>query len=135
MRRHAPMRNQDPLIVETLVEVLAQDGIQLHTNSTPSEIFKNVDGSLTVKCNGQSDIIMDCVIWAVGRVLATNKIGLKNAGVETNERGYVKVDKYQNTNVTDIYAVGDIIKIGLIFYLSFCIKSKEYFIASIIDSP
>ena len=135
MRRHAPMRNQDPLIVETLVEVLAQDGIQLHTNSTPSEIFKNVDGSLTVKCNGQSDIIMDCVIWAVGRVLATNKIGLKNAGVETNERGYVKVDKYQNTNVTDIYAVGDIIKIGLIFYLSFCIKSKEYFIASIIESP
>ena len=129
------MRNQDPLIVETLVEVLAQDGIQLHTNSTPSEIFKNVDGSLTVKCNGQSDIIMDCVIWAVGRVLATNKIGLKNAGVETNERGYVKVDKYQNTNVTDIYAVGDIIKIGLIFYLSFCIKSKEYFIASIIESP
>ena len=129
------MRNQDPLIVETLVEVLAQDGIQLHTNSTPSEIFKNVDGSLTVKCNGQSDIIMDCVIWAVGRVLATNKIGLKNAGVETNERGYVKVDKYQNTNVTDIYAVGDIIKIGLIFSLSFCIKSKEYFIASIIESP
>ena len=129
------MRNQDPLIVEILVEVLAQDGIQLHTNSTPSKIFKNVDGSLTVKCNGQSDIIMDCVIWAVGRVLATNKIGLKNAGVETNERGYVKVDKYQNTNVTDIYAVGDIIKIGLIFYLSFCIKSKEYFIASIIESP
>ena len=113
VRRHAPMRNQDPLIVETLVEVLAQDGIQLHTNSTPSEIVKNADGSLTVKCDGQSDITVDCVIWAAGRVPATDKIGLENAGVETNERGYVKVDKYQNTNVKGIYAVGDIIENGI----------------------
>ena len=129
------MRNQDTLIVETLVEVLEQDGIQLHINSTPPKIVKNADGSLTVKWDAQSDITVGCVIWAAGRVPATDKIGLKNAGVETNERGYVKVDKYQNTNVTGIYAVGDIIKIGLIFYLSFCIKSKEYFIASITESP
>ncbi|PRM19159.1 Glutathione reductase [Haemophilus influenzae] len=113
VRRHAPMRNQDPLIVETLVEVLAQDGIQLHTNSTPSEIVKNADGSLTVKCDGQSDVTVDCVIWAAGRVPATDKIGLENAGVETNELGYVKVDKYQNTNVKGIYAVGDIIENGI----------------------
>ena len=104
------MRNQDPLIVETLVEVLAQDGIQLHTNATPSEIVKNADGSFTVKCDGQSDITVDCVIWAASRVPATDKIGLENTGVETNERGYVKVDKYQNTNVKGIYAVGYIIK-------------------------
>ena len=113
VRRHAPMRNQDPLIVETLVEVLAQDGIQLHSNSTPSEIVKNADSSLTVKCDGQSDVTVDCVIWAAGRVPATDKIGLENAGVETNERGYVKVDKYQNTNVKGIYAVGDIIENGI----------------------
>lgn len=113
VRRHAPMRNQDPLIVETLVEVLEQDGIQLHTNSTPSEIVKNADGSLTVRCDSQSDVIVDCVIWAAGRVPATDKIGLENAGVETNERGYVKVDKYQNTNVKGIYAVGDIIENGI----------------------
>ena len=113
VRRHAPMRNQDPLIVETLVEVLEQDGIQLHTNSTPSEIVKNADSSLTVKCDGQSDVIVDCVIWAAGRVPATDNIGLENAGVETNERGYVKVDKYQNTNVKGIYAVGDIIENGI----------------------
>ena len=113
VRRYAPMRNQDPLIVETLVEVLAQDGIQLHTNSTPSEIVKNADGSLTVKCDGQSDVTVDCVIWAAGRVPATDTIGLENAGVETNERGYVKVDKYQNTNVKGIYAVGDIIENGI----------------------
>ena len=129
------MRNQDPLIVETLVEELEKDGIQLHTNSTPSKIVKNADGSLTVKCDGQSNVIVDCVIWAAGRVPATDKIGLENTSVETNERGYVKVDKYQNTNVKGIYVVGDIIKYRPYFYLSFCIKSKEYFIASITESP
>ena len=104
------MRNQDPLSVDILVEVLAQDGIQLHTNSTPSEIVKNADGSLTVKCDGQSDVIVDRVIWAAGRVPATDNIGLEKNGVETNKRGYVKVDKYQNTNVKGIYTVGYIIK-------------------------
>ena len=40
----APLRNQDPLIVETLVEVLEQDGIQLHTKALPEEVVKNADG-------------------------------------------------------------------------------------------
>ena len=92
------------------MEELEKDGIQLHTNSTPSKIVKNADGSLTVKCDGQSNVIVDCVIWAAGRVPATDKTGLENTSVETNERGYVKVDKYQNTNVKGIYAVGCIIK-------------------------
>lgn len=33
--------------------------------------------------------------------------------METNERGFIKVDKYQNTNVEGIYAVGDIIEGGI----------------------
>ena len=49
VRQHAPLRNQDPLIVETLLEVLAQDGIQLHTKALPEEVVKNADGSLTLK--------------------------------------------------------------------------------------
>ena len=47
VRQHATLRTQDPLIVETLVEVLAQDGIQLHTKALPEEVVKNTDGSLT----------------------------------------------------------------------------------------
>lgn len=113
VRRHAPMRNQDPLIVETLLEVLEQDGIQLHKHTTIQEIIKNEDGSLTAKFDHERSITVDCVIWAAGRDPATDKIGLENAGVETNERGYVKVDKYQNTNVKGIYAVGDIIEGGI----------------------
>ncbi|QEH44649.1 glutathione-disulfide reductase [Aggregatibacter actinomycetemcomitans] len=113
VRRHAPMRNQDPLIVETLVEVLEQDGIHLHKHTTVQEVIKNADGSLTVKFDHDREIIVDCLVWTIGRDPATDKIGLENTGVETNDRGFIKVDKYQNTNVPGIYAVGDIIDGGI----------------------
>ncbi|HHW7518983.1 glutathione-disulfide reductase [Mannheimia haemolytica] len=113
VRQHAPMRNQDPLIVDTLLEVLAQDGIELHTQATPHEVVKNADGSLTLKLQDGRETSVESLVWAIGREPATDKINLEAAGVETNERGFIKVDKFQNTNVPNIYAVGDIIEGGI----------------------
>lgn len=50
---------------------------------------------------------MDCLIWAIGREPATDNFNLAATGVETNDKGYIVVDKFQNTNVPGIYAVGD----------------------------
>ena len=113
VRQHAPLRNQDPLIVETLVEVLAQDGIQLHTKALPEEVVKNADGSLTLKLQDGRETTVDTLIWAIGREPATDVINLEVTGVKTNSRGQIIVDKYQNTNVPGIYAVGDIIEGGI----------------------
>lgn len=113
VRQHAPMRNQDPLIVDTLLEVLAQDGIELHTQATPQEVVKNADGSLTLKLQDGRETSVESLVWAIGREPATDKINLEAAGVETNRRGFIKVDKFQNTNVPNIYAVGDIIEGGI----------------------
>lgn len=113
VRQHAPMRNQDPLIVETLVEVLVQDGIELHTHAVPQEVVKNADGSVTLKLQDGRETTVETLVWAIGREPATDKINLEAAGVETNERGFIKVDKFQNTNVLNIYAVGDIIEGGI----------------------
>lgn len=113
VRKHAPLRNQDPLIVDTLLEVLEQDGIRLHTQAIPQEVVKNADGSLTLKLEDGRETTVDSVVWAIGREPTTDAINLQAAGVETNARGFVKVDKYQNTNVKGIYAVGDIIEGGI----------------------
>ncbi|PJG82965.1 glutathione-disulfide reductase [Caviibacterium pharyngocola] len=113
VRQHAPLRNFDPLIVDTLLEVIAQDGIQLHTQAVPQEVVKNADGSLTLKLQDGCEQIVDTLIWAIGREPNTDKLNLAAAGVETNARGFVKTDKYQNTNVKGIYAVGDIIEGGI----------------------
>lgn len=113
VRQHAPLRNQDPLIVDTLLEVLAQDGITLHTQAVPQEVVKNADGSLTMTLADGRSQTSECLIWAIGREPATDVINLEATGVATNERGYIKVDKFQNTNVPNIYAVGDIIEGGI----------------------
>lgn len=107
VRKHSPIRSFDPMISETLVELMAEDGPTLHTHRVPEKLEKNNDGSLTITFVSGESIQADSVIWAIGREPANDKIGVEKIGVELNERGYVAVDKYQNTNVPGIYAVGD----------------------------
>ncbi len=107
VRKHAPLRTFDPMIVEALVEVMAAEGPMLHTDSIPKSITKNADGSLTLALENGTEQVVDCLIWAIGREPATDNINLEAAGIKTNERGYIPVDKFQNTNVAGVYAVGD----------------------------
>ncbi|OSN09675.1 glutathione-disulfide reductase [Lonsdalea britannica] len=107
VRKHAPLRQFDPLIVETLVEVMQAEGPSLHTESTPKAVVKNADGSLTLQLEDGKTQTVDCLVWAIGRQPATDNLNLEAAGVALDDRGYVKVDKFQNTNVDGIYAVGD----------------------------
>ncbi|MFW5659244.1 MAG: dihydrolipoyl dehydrogenase, partial [Bacteroidota bacterium] len=51
----------------------------------------------------------DYCLVAVGRKPYTENLGLENVGVETDDRGFVKVDKNFKTNVDNIYAFGDVI--------------------------
>nr|WP_314266447.1 glutathione-disulfide reductase [uncultured Moellerella sp.] len=107
VRKHAPLRSFDPFIVDTLVEVMRAEGPTLHTESIPQEVIKNADGSLTLVLTNGNKQTVDCLIWAIGREPMTDNLNIAAAGVELNDRGYINVDKYQNTNVSGVYAVGD----------------------------
>ncbi|WP_238133719.1 glutathione-disulfide reductase [Vibrio cincinnatiensis] len=113
VRKESPLRSFDPMIIDTLTEVMKNEGPTLHTHSIPKEVVKEADGSLTLHLeNGYSQNV-DTLIWAIGRHPATDEINLAVTGVETTERGYIKVDQYQNTNVPGIYCVGDIMQGGI----------------------
>ncbi|WP_312816933.1 glutathione-disulfide reductase [Atlantibacter subterraneus] len=107
VRKHAPLRNFDPLIVETLVEVINTEGPTLHTQAIPKAVVKNADGSLTLQLEDGRSETVDFLIWAIGREPANDTFNLEATGVKTNEKGYIVVDKFQNTSVDGIYAVGD----------------------------
>ncbi len=107
VRKHAPLRSFDPLIFTTLVEVMKAEGPMLHTESAPQSVEKNADGSLTLHLTNGESYTVDCLIWAIGREPATDNLNIEAAGVIKDERGFIKVDKYQNTNVPGVYAVGD----------------------------
>ena len=107
VRKHKPLRSFDDMLSDTLVDIMAAEGPALHTHSVPKEITKENDGSLTVHLEDGNSLNVDTVIWAVGRKPHTHSINLEAAGVEIDQRGYIPVDKFQNTNVPGIYAVGD----------------------------
>ncbi len=107
VRKHSPLRSFDPSLSETLVDIMAKEGPTLQTNSTPAKVEKNNDGSVTVHFEQGEPLTADCLVWAVGRAPSNKNIGLEEVGVEVNERGYIKVDKYSTTSVDNIYAVGD----------------------------
>ena len=108
VRKESPLRGFDPILIETLVEQMAKHGPTLHTESTPAKIEKHSDGKLSLHLtNGKVLGPVDHVVWAIGREPATDTINIAATGVELDERGYIKTDKYQNTNVDNIFAVGD----------------------------
>lgn len=108
VRKEAPLRHFDPLLRDTLVSIMETEGPALHTHSDTQSLVRNSDGSLTLHFKNGTRHDTDCVIWAIGREPDTSALGLAAAGVELDERGYIRVDAYQNTNVPGIYAVGDI---------------------------
>lgn len=108
VRGDKPLRTFDEMLSSTLVEQMAKHGPTLHTNSTPERIEKLDDGTLLVHLtNGESIGPVESLVWAIGREPATDNINLDKAGVELNARGFIVTDKYQNTSVPGIYAVGD----------------------------
>ena len=107
VRKHKPLRNFDEMLSDSLVEIMAEEGPTLHTEAVPSKIVKENDNSLTLHTEDGRLVNIDTLVWAIGRTPKTGDINLKAAGVEVNERGYIPVDKFQNTNVANIYAVGD----------------------------
>lgn len=108
VRKHAPLRTFDKDIVATLLEVIEKEGPTLHTNAIPKKVVKNADGSVTLILEDGRETTVDLLVWAIGRKPLTDNLNLEAAGIKLDERGFIETDKYQNTNVEGIYAVGDV---------------------------
>ena len=108
VRKHAPLRHFDPLIHETLVDMIHAEGCTLHNHASVEKVERNDDGTLSIHLTNDEVLEADCLIWAIGRQPATDVIAIENTDVELTDKGMVKVDKYQNTTAENIYAVGDI---------------------------
>lgn len=108
VRQATPLRHFDPLLSSALVDAMQAQGLNLHPHSTPKSLHKNDDGSITLTLENGQQHTVDEVIWAVGRRPKLEQLNLAATGVALDERGYIQTDKYQNTNIPGIYAVGDV---------------------------
>jgi glutathione reductase (NADPH) len=109
LRGETFLRRFDPVLRETLMEEMQKDGINTMTCIHLERLEKASDGSITlVSASGDNISGFDSVIWAIGRAPSSAALALEQAGVETDEQGYIPTDEFQNTNVNNIYAVGDV---------------------------
>lgn len=76
-------------------------------NSPHDKVVKNEDGSLSVVLKSGDKIDCDKCLIATGRPPNVEPLKLNIPGVETN-KGAIKVDEFQNTNVKGVYALGDV---------------------------
>ncbi|CAD6984963.1 unnamed protein product, partial [Tilletia controversa] len=65
-------------------------------------------GPLTIHTDNGEPFEVDCLLWAIGRRPNTDNLGLDAAGIETDKGGNIVVDKFQNTNVDSVQALGDV---------------------------
>lgn len=108
VRKNKPLRDFDDMLSDTLMQVMATEGPTVHTEATPQSLARLANGSLRLVFTHGQSLEVDCVVWAIGRAPATDKLGLAQAGVLCDADGYVNVDAYQNTSAKGVYAVGDI---------------------------
>jgi len=109
LRKDTLLRGFDVVLRETVMDEMRQNGIEIITGTNIKALASSRANQLTVDCDGgKADGPFDAVIWAIGRHPDTTDLNLKAAGIKTDAGGHVITDAYQNTNVEQIYAVGDV---------------------------
>ena len=94
-------------------KILKKQGIKFQLNTKVEKITKSknfVSIDTVNKEKKKNKIDADVVLISVGRKPHTKGLNLKSVGVQTDKKGRVKVNKNFETNVKNIYAIGDVIE-------------------------
>jgi mycothione reductase len=101
---------EEPEIADLLRKQLSRR-MEVHTGATAEEVKKNGDGVAVVVKTGDGkrrEFRAQRLLVAVGRRSNADLLKLENTGVQTDQRGFIKVNEYLETSVKDIFAVGDV---------------------------
>jgi glutathione reductase (NADPH) len=90
-----------------LAELIRGRGVDLRLGTDVQWIERRADG-LRVKASDGMEATFDVVLYATGRKPNTAGLGLEQAGVKLGRWGEVAVDRFSQTSVPSIYAVGDV---------------------------
>tara|TARA_Y100000992_G_scaffold264364_1_gene201082 strand:+ start:1132 stop:2529 length:1398 start_codon:yes stop_codon:yes gene_type:complete len=102
----------DKEISNEFMKILKKQGINFNMNTKVEKIIKKNDGVIveTSDNNGNNNKHeVDVVLISVGRKPYTNNLNLKNVGIDLDQKGRIKVNKKFETNVKNIFAIGDVI--------------------------
>jgi glutathione reductase (NADPH) len=100
------LRGFDDDVREALAREMSQRGIELSFSTQPTRIERDGD-ALSIETNAGDRIAADQLLCATGRVPNTTDLGLEELGIELAANGAVVVDRFSESTVSGIYAIGD----------------------------
>ena len=107
LARERLLQGFDDELVQALAVHMHAQGIDVHYNTDVTAARRTDAGILLDDAPAGVVGPFDALLWAVGRVPNTDDLGLAAVGVDTDERGRVRVDARQKTSVEGILAIGD----------------------------
>ena len=108
VRKDNVIRSFDAMLGHELITAMEKDGIEVETLAIPAAVEKTEAGLVLHAEDGRQFGPVDHVLWAIGRQPNVEGLELARAGVETDADGFIPTDKYQQTNVEHIFALGDV---------------------------
>jgi dihydrolipoamide dehydrogenase len=99
----------DPDLVKPLHKRISGRYEAIHVKTSVSAVEASDEGLKVTYEGGPEPETFDRVLVAVGRRPNGGAIGADRAGVEVDERGFIRVDGQMRTNVPHIYAIGDVV--------------------------
>lgn len=104
--REKVLPGEDPDAADVIEKVFTERGGTLMKQARAQSVSKSADGVEVVLVDGRT-VTGSHVLMCVGSVPNTDSLGLEHVGLDTNEHGYIEVDRVSRTGVTGIYAAGD----------------------------
>jgi pyruvate/2-oxoglutarate dehydrogenase complex dihydrolipoamide dehydrogenase (E3) component len=105
------MSREDADVAEAVAEIMREDGIEVLLETQTRRAERGDDGNIRLRVStpeGEHSLEGSHLLVAAGRPPNTDRLGLDAAGIETDKRGFVKVNERLETNVAGIYALGDV---------------------------
>lgn len=122
----------DKALSRELTKVLKKQGIEFYTSHQVAAVDRK-GKEVIVKATDSKDkevaLKGDYCLVAVGRRPYTESLALENAGVQANSRGQVEVNENLQTNVKNIYAIGDVIRGAMLAHKA---SDEGMFVAEVI---
>ena len=97
----------DTEIAKEALKIFKKQGLNFQLGAKVTGV-KTAKKTIDVTVDGSEPIRCDKVLMAVGRRPNTSNLGLEGVGVETDQRGFVKIDKHYQTTAKGIFAIGDL---------------------------
>ncbi|HNP37314.1 MAG TPA: FAD-dependent oxidoreductase, partial [Woeseiaceae bacterium] len=108
VRKDGVVRSFDNMLGTELLAAMQAGGTRIETRVVPASVKKTADGIVLTSEDGRQFGPVDCLLWATGRGANTDALDLDAAGVKADAEGFVPTDKFQQTNVAHISALGDV---------------------------